>query len=334
MPLNREAYTRYRLIDTRLRKKPYPSLEELIEYVCDNLDKTVSRRTIQLDLQEMRYNQLLKFNAPIVFDSKERVYRYSDTGFSINNLPVSADELHGLDFAISILSQFKHLPAIREFEDAIMKIASTVQLNKEVRGEADYIQLEKPFLIKGIEWIEPILKAISSKQAILFSYQKHGSNTVEKITLEPYIIRESKNFWYVTGNRTGSNKAEVRTYALDRILDIELTGEAFSEEHIDKKSFYNNILGVTIGDGKPEKLVLSFSPVQGRYIKTVPIHHSQQIITDSEKELRVSLTLVINPELKMQLLSYGENCKVIQPQKLAEEIKQTVLRMARLYTTA
>jgi hypothetical protein len=33
MPQNRDAYTRYRMIDVRLRKKPYPHLEELIEYV-------------------------------------------------------------------------------------------------------------------------------------------------------------------------------------------------------------------------------------------------------------------------------------------------------------
>jgi len=67
MPLNREAYTRYRLIDARLRRKPHPTLEELIDHLSERFDKPVSKRTVQLDLQEMRYNQALNFNAPIVY---------------------------------------------------------------------------------------------------------------------------------------------------------------------------------------------------------------------------------------------------------------------------
>ena len=90
-------------------------------------------------------------------------------------------------------------------------------------------------------------------------------------------------------------------------------------------------MGVTLGEGKPEKVLLSFSPLQGKYVKTVPIHHSQEIVKDSKNELKVSLELVINHELKMQLLSYGENVKVLQPKKLTEEIKDSAKKMAKLY---
>lgn len=331
MPLNREAYTRYRLIDTRLRKKPHPHLEELIEYVSEKFDKPVSRRTIQLDLQEMRYNQALNFNAPIVYDKKEKCYSYSDGNYSINNLPVTADELHGLDFAISILNQFKHLPAIKEFEDAIMKIAGTVQLNKEARGESDHIQLDKPFIIKGVEFVEPILKAISERRVIKFTYQKHGSDATTQNLLEPYIIRESKNFWYVIGNGISKKEHKILTFALDRIVDMQLTNETFSDDKIDRKNFYKNVLGVTVAEGKPEKVVLSFSHIQGKYIKTLPIHHSQQIIKETKNELRISLDLVINTELKMQLLSYGANVKVLEPKPLANEMKETAKKTTELY---
>lgn len=332
MPLNRDAYSRYRLIDIRLRKKPHPSLEELIDYLGENLDKRISKRTVQLDLQEMRYSQALNFTAPIVYNKREKTYGYSDPDFSINNLPVSPDELHGLDFAISILDQFKHLPAIKEFEDAIHRIASTVKLNKEARGETDYIQFEKPFVIKGIEYIEPILKAISERRVLKFGYQKHGSDEITENLLEPYLIKEAKNFWYVIGKRTNKKEHKVLTFALDRIQNIQLTDEVFSESDIDKKNFFKDVIGVSLGEGKTEKLLLSFSPVQGKYIKTVPIHHSQQVVKESKTEFRISLEVVINHELKMQLLSYGNNVQVIQPKKLAEEIKETAKQMVKLYT--
>ncbi|HRG87751.1 MAG TPA: WYL domain-containing protein [Chitinophagales bacterium] len=331
MPLNRDAYSRYRLIDIRLRKKPYPTLEQLIDYLSENLDKRISKRTVQLDLQEMRYSQALNFSAPIMYDKRERTYRYTDPDFSISNLPVSPDELHGLEFAISILDQFKHLPAIKEFEEAIQRIASTVKINKEARGEADYIQFEKPFVIKGVEYIEPILKAISERRVIKFTYQKHGSDETSENLLEPYLIKEAKNFWYVIGKRTNKKEQKILTFALDRIQNIQLTEETFSEGDIDKKNFFKNVVGVSLGEGQTEKVILAFAPVQGKYIKTVPIHHSQQILKESKSELRIGLEVVINHELKMQLLSYGSNVQVIQPKKLAEEIKETAKQMIKLY---
>jgi predicted DNA-binding transcriptional regulator YafY len=331
MPQNREAYARYRIIDARMRRKPNPTLEELIKYVSANFENPVSRRTIQLDLQEMRYSQSLKFHAPIVFDRKMHSYSYSDPNYSISNLPVTADELHGLDFAISILNQFKHLPAIKEFEEVIMKIADTVKLNKEIRGENDHIQLDKPFIIKGIEFVEPILRAITERRVLQFTYRKHGSDAVSQNLLEPYLIRESKNFWYVIGNSISRKEHKILTFALDRIVDLQITEHTFSDANIDKKNFYKNVLGVTVGEGKPEEVVLSFTPQQGNYIKTIPLHHSQTILKDDKRELRISLNLVINHELKMQLLSYGEQVKVVKPKKLGEEMKASAERVVKLY---
>ncbi len=331
MPINLDAYSRYRLIDARLRRKPNPTFEDLMDYVTEQLGKSVSKRTLQLDLQELRYNQALNFNAPIAYDRIARTYSYTDPDFSITNLPVTAEELHGLDFAISILDQFKHMPAIKEFEEAIIKIASTVKINKEARGEADYIQLDKPYRIKGLEFVEPILKAIAERRVLKFTYQKHGSNHISQNLLEPYLIRESKNFWYVIGRRINKEEKNILTFALDRVHDMQITHDTFDETTIDKKNFFSNVVGVTLGDGKPENIVLSFSPQQGNYVKTVPIHHSQKILKDSTKELQISLELVINHELKMQLLSYGASAKVLKPKWLADEMVQNAKEVLRLY---
>ncbi|MCS6933843.1 MAG: WYL domain-containing protein [Chitinophagales bacterium] len=331
MPFNRDAYIRYRLIDERLRKKPAPTFEALYDYVCDKLGKSIGRRTLQLDIQEMRYNQALGFQAPIVYNAMDKTYRYADENYSIHNLPVSADELHGIDFAISVLDQFKHLPAIKEFEEAIKRIATTVRFNKEVRGEADYIQFERQYAISGIEYVEPIVKAIRERRVIQFDYLKHGSRRSDFTLLEPYIIKESKNFWYVIGRRVNKPEKSIRTFALDRMSNLKLTEDAFEEQPIDKKSLFSNVVGITIGTGKPENIVLRFSPLQGKYIKTVPIHASQKILRENEEYLEVGLHVVINPELKMQLLSYGQNVKVIKPRRLADDIKNEAQQVLKLY---
>jgi hypothetical protein len=59
--------------------------------------------------------------------------------------------------------------------------------------------------------------------------------------------------------------------------------------------------------------LLSFDPFQGKYIKAFPLHRSQQILADTDDELRISFRLVIIYDLEMELRMYGDPVKVIQP---------------------
>lgn len=331
MPLNHDAFSRYRLLDERLRRKPKPTLEDLIVHVSEALDKTISKRTIQLDLQEMRYSQSLKFEAPIRYNRIERSYSYEREDYSISNLPVTADELHGLEFAISILDQFKQLPAIKEFEEAIMKIAATVKINKENRGENDFIQFDRPASYVGIEYVEPIVRAIREKRVLQFSYQTFGSEQVKQHLIEPYFVREFKSRFYMIGNSVSKTEHKVLTFSLDRIIDIKITDTFFSEKKIDNKKFYENIYGITVNDSKAENVVLSFVPVQGKYILSQPIHPTQLVLKNTKEELRIELNIQINHEFIMQLLSYGANVKVIKPKMLIERIKKELENTLQQY---
>jgi predicted DNA-binding transcriptional regulator YafY len=331
MPLNHDAFSRYRLLDERLRRKPSPTLEDLINHVSEALDKTISKRTIQLDLQEMRYSQSLKFEAPIRYNRIERSYSYEREDYSISNLPVTADELHGLEFAISILDQFKQLPAIKEFEEAIMKIAATVKINKENRGENDFIQFDRPASYVGIEYVEPIVRAIREKRVLQFSYQTFGSEQVKQHLIEPYFVREFKSRFYMIGNSVSKTEHKVLTFSLDRIIHIKITDTFFSEKKIDNKKFYENIYGITVNDSKAENVVLSFVPVQGKYILSQPIHPTQLVLKNAKEELRIELNIQINHEFIMQLLSYGANVKVIKPKTLIERIKKELENTLQQY---
>ena len=78
LTLNKEPYSRYRLIDQRLREKPYPHLQELVEYIKENLGKDVSKKTVQHDLKEMSSGDAVNFYAPIIFDNREGTYKYDE----------------------------------------------------------------------------------------------------------------------------------------------------------------------------------------------------------------------------------------------------------------
>jgi predicted DNA-binding transcriptional regulator YafY len=330
MPLNRDAFTRYRLIDERLRRRPSPTLEQLINHIGEHLDRPVSRRTVQLDIQEMRYSQSLKFEAPIQFDRKTMAYSYSDPAYSINNLPITADDLHGLEFAISLLDQFKELPAIKEFEEAIMKIAETVRFNKQSRGEGNIIQFDRPNSYIGIEYIEPIVKAIREKKRIKLSYRKFDDEEARQHLIEPYVVREFKSRFYLIGNVITGKAHKVKTYAFDRFVDLLVMDETFTGGDFDSEKYFQNVFGITEGD-KAESILLSFTPTQAKYVQSQPLHHSQRVVKETSAECRISLEVMVNTELVMQLLSYGSGLRVLKPHSLAERIKTELKKAVDQY---
>ena len=87
MSTNKHALVRYLAIDRRLRSKqlPPPTLDDLIEVCTEALDGLkISRRTIQEDIRTMRYDQGLKFCAPIRQVHKHIfTYTYTDADYSI-----------------------------------------------------------------------------------------------------------------------------------------------------------------------------------------------------------------------------------------------------------
>ena len=71
-------------IDRRLRKLPYPSLDDLIEAVKEARDGiSVGKRTVQLDIQIMRQHGGLRTYAPIVYCKRRKAYHYSDKEYSL-----------------------------------------------------------------------------------------------------------------------------------------------------------------------------------------------------------------------------------------------------------
>ncbi|MVT07549.1 helix-turn-helix transcriptional regulator [Chitinophaga tropicalis] len=333
MPKNKDAVSRYRWIDERLRNKRLrkPTLEDLIEYVSAKMDATISVRTIQKDIQDMRHDPDLNYKAPILYDRSSKTYRYEDETYSINSLPIDEADLEGLEIAIGILEQFRSLPVIEQFEDTILKIAHSLKKNREVLEHKGLIRFARATQYKGASHIPFIVDAIKGLEVIRISYQSFDRNEPKEHWVEPYHLREYQYRFYLIGKSQKAKGGTLLTFALDRIVDIWPTGKTFDQKNFDDASYYQHAIGVTVPQGEPEKVVLSFTPLQGKYIKSQPIHPSQQIESDNDKECRVSLHLVINHELQMLLLSYGANVKVLQPEHLASKIAEEARAMVQRY---
>lgn len=334
MPLNKDALTRYRLIDERLRNTmlPRPSLQMLIDYVSDKMEKTISRRTILLDIKNMRESPDLNYYAPIEYDRGHGGYCYTEEGYSINNMPVTEYELQGLEIARGILKQFHDLPIIQQFEEAISKIANAVSVNRKKMEDKGLIHLDTPPEYKGLEWITDIADAIRTRNVLRIKYQSFDREEPKEYRIEPYHLREYGNRFYVFAKSTRGASPGLRTFGLDRILEIWPSYDHFDEKNFDDAGYFKNVIGISVPpDTKPEKIILSFTPQQGKYIKAQPLHQSQRILKDDPGGLDIALNLIVNTELVMLLLSYGAKVKVLQPMSLADKINEEALKMREQY---
>lgn len=333
MPKNKDALSRYRWIDERLRNKrqPKPTLEDLITYISDKMEASISTRTIQKDIQDMRHDPELNYHAPILYDRGSGTYRYEDEAYSISNIPIDEADLQGLEIAIGILEQFRSLPVIQQFEDAILKIAASLKMKRESLEHKGMIKFTRAAQYKGAEHIPSLVDAIKNLEVIRIAYQSFDRNEPKEHWVEPYHLREYQYRFYLIGKSQKAKGGTLLTFALDRILDLWPTNKNFDALNFDDASYFRHAIGITVHEGKPENVVLSFTPLQGKYIKSQPLHTSQEVLADNPTECRISLDVVINHELQMLLLSYGANVKVLEPQQLVEKMKAEAASMQALY---
>lgn len=172
------------------------------------------------------------------------------------------------------------------------------------------------------EWLPSLISAIKNTHPVTFTYIDYRrDNSTFPHRVEPHYLKESNQRWYLLGYEDGI----LKNFGVDRIRNLEiLSDETFKRSmNIDVDELFRDCYGIWNDPRMPiEDIVLRFSPLDGRFIKSLPIHHSQNIIVDDEKEFRISLRLRITNDFVMELLSRSKSLEVLEPQHLRDEIRE------------
>lgn len=295
----REKFLRRNLIIKRLRKKE-STFDEIANYLelqseIQSFNFNVSLRTFQRDVQDI----FSIFDIEIKYDKSRKVYYILQDQ---NN-----DTNERLFEAIDIFNAL-HL---------------TEQISQNILFEK-----QKP---KGTENLYGILHAIKSKVLISFTHQKYWDDESTIRSVEPYAIKEFKNRWYVLAKDLKDDS--IKTFGLDRISDLDITKIKFEiTDDLDIIDYFKHSFGVIKDiDNGVEEIILSFNPFQGKYIKSLPLHESQKILIDNENECKISLQMYVTHDFVMEVLSLGNNVKVISPQNLIDVIKKSYTNALKQY---
>ena len=333
MPKNKDAYSRYRIIDDALRRKQYLKTKELADLCTDRLGIPVSVRTIQKDIDDLKSDTSLDINAPINYCHRQKAHYYPDDVESIfPALELREEELNALIFYAKSLTRNKHHKIFKDIIDAIEKVLDAAIISsetKELFQNSSVVQTEEIPDIKGSELIQDILRAIKNSKKITFNYQKFGDSEVKLRKLSPIILKEDKHLWYIIGQLEG--KTHPTTFALDRMSELKITDEEYQQIPFNAETYFKHSFGITVFNTEPVEIILSFVPSQGNYIKTLKLHSTQTEIIDNDEEYRVSINVIPTYEFYEKLLSYGDLVKVISPEFIAEKHKTRLEKAFKKY---
>ena len=205
-----------------------------------------------------------------------------------------------------------------DFSKRISKIK-----NLPLPGADSHYKMAPDIRIEELQKLDKAPKKARKAAVMSLFYPKAEETTLLLILRKTYKGVHSNQIGF-PGGRVEEYDA-IRTFALDRIQQFLVTNKIFIKPNFDVKKYFNSIYGVSEGDDVKKEIILEFTSSQGNYIKALPIHPSQKVLKETEKNVQVSLDLVPNLELQMRILSYGKNVRVLEPEDLALQI-QTLLK--------
>ena len=191
----------------------------------------------------------------------------------------------------------------------------------------DFIEFENENQLNGIEYLESLFLATKQHQIIKLKHRRFETPNAITYTLKPYLIKQYQSRWYVVGE----TNTKVKTFGLDRIEELEFTGEYFKPDSKNHKDRFMNCIGVSDINGKKEHIIIAFDSSQKEYLDNLPLHHSQRIVEENEEKVIYEYFLVNNFELRQHILKYGFLAKVQAPKSLADAIKEDLKKAFKAY---
>ena len=205
-------------------------------------------------------------------------------------------------------------------------LLNAIRLSKGM-GKSLFFEQRKAL---GTKHMAGLLYAVQNSWVVEFDYLKFWDGSRSKRRVHPISLKEARNRWYLIAK---DEKDEIiKNFSLDRIENLELSRKKFKPIKYDVESEFKDSFGIINGtDEEPVEVILSFTPREGRYVGSLPLHSSQELIEENEEEIRYQYFIRPTYDFKMEILSFGDQVKVITPTHLQKEIKEQLKKSIAQY---
>lgn len=294
----RQTIKRHFKIISLLQKKPM-SFEELQDEIAIDPDSVeekllTSQRTFQRDIQDIA---------------------------SIYGIEITSDKSRN-QYYIKDDVEDESTQRLRENYDLL----NAIRLSKGM-GNSLFFEQRKAL---GTKHMAGLLYAVQNSWVVEFEYKKFWDGSSSKRSVHPISLKEARNRWYLIAK--DEKDGIIKNFSLDRIEDLSITKEKFSPIEYDVEKEFKDSFGIINGtDEEAIEVILSFTPREGRYVGSLPLHSSQELIEENHKEFKYRYFIRPTYDFKMEILSYGDQVKVLAPTTLQQQIKEQLKRSIAQY---
>ncbi len=170
----------------------------------------------------------------------------------------------------------------------------------------------------GQQHLTIIVDAMREGVALSMTYHSFHREEPSTFEVEPYCVKLFEQRWYMLGKSEGYD--ELRLYALDRIKALEPTERKFKlPKKFDAAKFFEDYYGIIIGDEDfdVEPVALKVDWWQSKYLRTLPLHHTQVEVERNDEYSIFEYRLCPTFDFRQKVLSMGGSVEVLAPQELA-----------------
>lgn len=255
-------------------------------------------------------------------------YRYKDPGFSIFKTPMKADEIIQLTQTLRLLRRFKGMPQFDWVDEIAERLGTSLKIDETTE---EIVGFDENMDLEGMDNFTPLFNAIVDKQPLKLTYQSFRQDNKETVVVHPYYLKQYNNRWFLIA--WNDEKDFMANFAFDRIKQVENANVPFKPTDVNFFDYFDEMIGVSKDTWtEPQQVRLWVSKESWPYVKTKPLHGATQRLVDlDETGAYISIEVYLNYELEQQILSFGENMKVLEPMELKERMKQRLSEAVNNY---
>jgi predicted DNA-binding transcriptional regulator YafY len=253
-----------------------------------------------------------KHSIPIPFSLPELMALY----FSRGMMGVLKDTV----FYDSLVSLFEKIKAT--LPDEYITYLGQIEKSLEVRSKPhkQYVQLRSV--------IEKVSQAAIQRNYIQIDYYTMSRKKSTRRKVAPYKIWFFDDTFYLIGNC--GLREDIRIFAMDRIQNLELTGETFEmPANFNIDEFMKSSFGVF--QGEPVRVRVRFAADVADYIREKIWHETQNIESQTDGSIIFEAEVAGIAEIKFWILKWGAKAQVLEPESLRDALRAEAEAMVANY---
>lgn len=316
-------FERITWFDDCLRRRRYPNASHLAQRF------EISHKTAQRDICLLRD----RMSAPIAYDHSRRGYYYTDDTFFLPRLPATQEEMLAVLVARRLLSRSAGGFIGDAFRGLCMKLLDSITALglDEARLDEAFSSYWHGYSPSREGIFRTMVEALIQRRTVRMEYSSPGSTESTRRVVEPHHLQHYMASWVLIAYCR--LREDWRKFYLSRIDGLDILSETFeTRPRAQWAPHVEGAFGIFQG-AATLPVTLRFTPFRARWVREQVWHPSQEVRATDDGGLELTFPVADFREVRMMILQFGADVRVIEPEALRNEIEREIDRMQDLYGT-